>query len=547
MWRKILRPFGVVSSLGILLGAVCFFTALSPSLVPRSGLLQGVLAGCCFAAGYGIGVLIASIWKWLELPVPRTDIHRRIYLGALAIGTILILAALILAAGWQNDVHRAMKLPPVESVRPFTISGVALVVAAILLAIGRLFRRAARTVSSRLSGHLPQKIAILAGVLAALALFNFIGSEVILGQGFKLFDKTYARVDATISDDTIAPADPLKTGSSESLLDWNTLGAEGRKFILATPDAEQISAITNRPALEPLRVYVGMGSAKDADARAQLALNEAIRIGAFERKVLVLATPTGTGWMDPSAHFPLETLLDGDVATIGVQYSYLPSWLSLLAVPEYGSESARAVFLAFHDYWEALPADSRPQLYLFGLSLGAMNTDLSYDYYDIVDAPPNGVFMAGPPFTSRSWNQITHDRDAGSPAWLPKFRDGKVVRFMSQKGVPDHGTAWADTRILYLQYASDGIVFFSPSLIWQRPQWLDQPHGPDVSPELRWFPVVTFLQVGFDLLTATSTPRGHGHVYDGGDYMEGWNAILKTERPPEERQRLREAMKAQDL
>lgn len=547
MWRKILRPFGVVSSLGILLGAICFFTALSPSLVPRSGLLQGVLAGCCFAAGYGIGVLIASLWKWLELPVPCADIHRRIYFGALAIGTLLILAALILAAGWQNDVHRAMNLPPVESVRPFTISGVALVVAAILLAIGRLFRRAARTVSSRLSGHLPQKIAILAGVLAALALFNFIGSEVILGQGFKLFDKTYARVDATISDDTIAPADPLKTGSSASLLDWNTLGAEGRKFILATPDAGQISAITSRPALEPLRVYVGMGSAEDADTRAQLALDEAIRIGAFERKVLVLATPTGTGWMDPSAHFPLETLLDGDVATIGVQYSYLPSWLSLLAVPEYGSESARAVFLAFHDYWEALPADSRPQLYLFGLSLGAMNTDLSYDYYDIVDAPPNGVFMAGPPFTSRSWNQITHDRDTGSPAWLPTFRDGKVVRFMSQKGVPDHDTAWADTRILYLQYASDGIVFFSPSLIWQRPQWLDQPHGPDVSPKLRWFPVVTFLQVGFDLLTATSTPRGHGHVYDGGDYMEGWNAILKTERPPEERQRLREAMKAQDL
>ncbi|WP_312136810.1 alpha/beta-hydrolase family protein [Brevundimonas sp.] len=547
MWRTILRPFGVVSSLGILLGAICFFTALSPSLVPRSGLLQGVLAGCCFAAGYGIGVLIASLWKWLELPVPRVDIHRGIYFGALAIGAILIIAALILAAGWQNDVHRAMGLPPVESVRPFTISSVALVVAAILLAIGRLFRRAARTVSSRLAGHLPQKIAILAGVLAALALFNFIGSEVILGQSFKLFDKTYARVDATISDDTIAPADPLKTGSSASLLDWNTLGAEGRKFILATPDAEQISAITNRPALEPLRVYIGMGSAEDADTRAQLALNEAIRIGAFERKVLVLATPTGTGWMDPSAHFPLETLLDGDVATIGVQYSYLPSWLSLLAVPEYGSESARAVFLALHDYWEALPADSRPQLYLFGLSLGAMNTDLSYDYYDIVDAPPNGVFMAGPPFTSRSWNQITHDRDAGSPAWLPTFRDGKVVRFMNQKGVPDHGTAWADTRILYLQYASDGIMFFSPSLIWQRPQWLDQPHGPDVSPKLRWFPVVTFLQVGFDLLTATSTPRGHGHVYDGGDYMEGWNAILKTERPPEERQRLREAMKAQDL
>ncbi|MEG2731474.1 alpha/beta-hydrolase N-terminal domain-containing protein, partial [Brevundimonas sp.] len=120
MWRKILRPFGVVSSLGILLGAMCFFTALSPSLVPRTGLLQGVLAGCCFAAGYGIGVLVSSLWRWLGLPVPKPLLLRRIYFTALILGAVLILAALILAAGWQNDVHRVMGLPPVESVRPFT-------------------------------------------------------------------------------------------------------------------------------------------------------------------------------------------------------------------------------------------------------------------------------------------------------------------------------------------------------------------------------------------------------------------------------------------
>lgn len=547
MWRKILSPFGVVSSLGILLGAVCFFTSLSPSLVPRSGLVQGILAGCCFTAGYGIGVLITALWKWLGLPVPDAVLLRRIYLTALAVGAILILTALLMAPVWQNEVHSAMGLPPVETVRPFTISGVALVVAAVLLAIGRLFRRSARTVSSRLSGHLPKKLAILAGVLVALALFNFIGSEVLVGQGFKAFDRTYARIDATISEDAVAPADPLKSGSSASLLDWNSLGAQGRDFINAAPNAAHISAITDRPSLEPLRVYVGMGSAEEATARAKLALDEAIRIGAFERSTLVIATPTGTGWMDPSSHYPLEILLDGDVATVGVQYSYLPSWLSLLAVPEYGAESARAVFLTFHDYWSALPVDKRPKLYLFGLSLGSMNTDLSYDVYDIVDAPMDGVFMAGPPFASRSWLQLTRDRDAGSPAWLPVFRNSKVVRFMNQSGPPASDKPWGDTRILYLQYATDGIVFFSPDLIWKRPQWLDTPRGPGVSPKLRWFPVVTFLQVGFDLLTATSTPRGHGHVYDGADYMNGWNAILETNRAPEELARLRTAMRERGL
>ena len=545
-WRIFLAPFGV-SVLGIVLGSICFFTSLTPSLVPRSGLLQGVLAGCCFAAGYGVGVGVKFIWTWLGLP--RLDRTKRNMAIKIAIGTAVgfIVAGLVMAAHWQQDVHTAMGLPPVETVRPFTIAGVAGAVAIVLLSIGRVFRLAVQISSKWLSEHLPQKVALLASLVATIAAFVFIGGDVIIGGAFTAFDKTYARIDATLPDDGQSPSDPLATGSPASLIDWSSMGAEGRAFVSQGPDASAISAITDRPALQPLRIYVGMGSAETATERARLALNEAIRVGAFERDALVIATPTGTGWMDPSSHFPLEVLLDGDVATVGVQYSYLPSWLSLLAVPEYGAESARAVFLAFHDFWSRLPEDTRPKLYLFGLSLGAMNTDLSYDFYDVVDAPMDGVFMSGPPFTSRGWGQLTRDRDAETPAWLPRFRNGEVVRFMNQSGIPPQSGEWGATRILYLQYATDGIVFFSPSLIWQRPKWLDQPRGPGVSPRLRWVPIVTFLQVGFDLLTATTTPSGQGHVYAGVDYMIGWNAMLGTDRSAEELARLKTAMAAREL
>lgn len=546
MWRKFLAPFGV-SVLGIVLGSICFFTSLTPSLVPRSGLLQGVLAGCCFSAGYGVGVVFKALWTWLGLPRLNKDRRRIAVRIATGIAIAFVIAGLLLAARWQQDVHAAMGLPPVETVRPFTIALVATVVAIVLISIGRVFRYAVQISSNWLATHLPQKVALLASLAVTVAAFVFIGGDVILGSAFSAFDRTYARVDATLPDDGLSPSDPLATGSPQSLIDWASLGAEGRKFITNGPDRALIARITGREAMQPLRVYVGMGSAPTAEERAQLALNEAIRIGAFERKALVIATPTGTGWMDPSGHFPLEALLDGDVATVGVQYSYLPSWLSLLAVPEYGAESARAVFLTFHDYWSRLPQDSRPDLYLFGLSLGAMNTDLSYDFYDVVDAPMDGVFMSGPPFTSRAWTQLTADRDPGSPAWLPRFRNGEVVRFMNQDGIPPQTGDWGTTRILYLQYASDGIVFFSPSLIWQEPEWLNHPRGPGVSDKLRWVPIVTFLQVGFDLLTATTTPRGQGHVYDGADYMVGWNALLGVDRSPEELARLKVAMHERDL
>ena len=69
-------------------------------------------------------------------------------------------------------------------------------------------------------------------------------------------------------------------------------------------------------------VYVGLNNAENESDRADLALQELIRIGAFDRKLLVIATPTGTGWIDPASVSPLECLWDGDVASVSVQYSY---------------------------------------------------------------------------------------------------------------------------------------------------------------------------------------------------------------------------------
>jgi uncharacterized membrane protein len=80
-------------------------------------------------------------------------------------------------------------------------------------------------------------------------------------------------------------------------------------------------------------------------------------------------------------------------------------------------------------------------------------------------------------------------------------------------------------RNVYIQYSSDPMVWFSPDLAWNRPQWLTDPPGPDVSPHLRWYPIVTFLQIAFDLPMATTVPIGHGHNYSPANYIDGWVAV----------------------
>jgi uncharacterized membrane protein len=138
---------------------------------------------------------------------------------------------------------------------------------------------------------------------------------------------------------------------------------------------------------------------------------------------------------------------------------------------------------------------------------------------------------------------MTQDREPGSPAWLPKFRNGTVVRFMNQtQGLEEGYGPWSDFRIVFLQYASDPITFFAPSSAWQEPDWMLSPRGPDVSKDLRWFPIVTMLQLAADMAIGTA-PRGFGHEYAAADYIDAWMGLIRPEGWTEaEVERLRERL-----
>ncbi len=422
----------VFCATGLVLGMLFFAAALSPSLVPRTGPVQGLLGGLSFAAGYGLGVVLAAGWRALELPQPgpRWRLRLRLGFGIPAVG--LAVWALWRAPVWQNDLRGLMGLDPVETVRPFTIAGVALAVFLVLWLVVLAIRLTGQGLSRRLARRLPGPQAVVLGVVLTAVLFWNIGNGVVIRGALAAFDTVYASLDGLFDEDSPRPDDPLKTGSPESLIDWAGLGRQGRAFVAGPPDRAAIARLTGGEAQEPLRVYAGLNSAEDPEARAALALAELIRIGAFDRGHLVIATPTGTGWVDPEGQRALELVLRGDVATVSVQYSYVASWIALLSQPGMGIETARAVFAAVYGHWQGLPPGERPRLWLNGLSLGAFNSDLSHDLHQVIADPYDGALWAGPPFNSPTWSDVTRRRDAGTPAWLPQWREGRAVRFTSQ-------------------------------------------------------------------------------------------------------------------
>ncbi|AGA84649.1 alpha/beta hydrolase [Stutzerimonas stutzeri] len=522
----LLSAWRSLSGFGLLLGTLFFCAALKPSLVPRSTLSQGVLAGAALAVGYGIGVLWRWLWRYLGLPERPEHLRERVNLLIAAVCVPLAGFFLSQVAGWQNAVRALMGMEPVSSAHLIEVVLTALATFLILLTLARLYRLVSRFVSRHADRILPRRVANVIGVLVALALFWSLATDVLVAQALRALDASFAQYDALIEPETAPPASPLKSGSAASTLRWEELGRTGRGFIGSGPSAAEISAVSGEPALEPIRVYVGLRAAETPRQRARLALSELQRSGAFERSVLVVVAPTGTGWIDPAAMNTVEYLHHGDIASVALQYSYLNSPLALLVEADYGRDVARALFAEIYAYWTRLPPERRPRLYLHGLSLGALHSQRSWELHELLGDPIHGALWSGPPFRSDLWRSLTDSRNEGSPEWRPQFRDGRFVRFMNQQGTPEPADApWGPMRLLYLQYASDPITFFDHRYAWRRPDWLAEPRGPDVSPSLRWFPLVTMLQLAVDMAVTTPTPPGYGHVYAPADYVDAWRIV----------------------
>lgn len=523
--KLFLRYVRSFSFIGLVFATLFFSASVTPSLLPRNIVFQGLLSGFAIAVGYGIGVGLLHIYEFFQVPEPSLPVQRKLKWIIVGIVTIIFVDFLRRMTYWQNSLRELMEMEPLQSAYPMRTALIAVLFGLLLVALARAVRLVFRLISRRLKRFLPPRVAYtISMVVVTLAIF-FIANGLIARGLLNAADAFFLQADALIDPGVQRPADPMVCGSEDSLIPWGSIGRHGKVFIALGPSQADIDDFWQAETMQPIRVYAGMRSADTKRQQAKLALDELIRLGGFKRSVLVVATPTGTGWLDPGAVNSIEYMHRGDTAIVSTQYSYLPSWITILVDPERSIESARYLFEEVYGYWKTLPPDDRPKLYLQGLSLGSLGSELSAAWYTILEDPHHGAVWSGPPFPSRQWASVVRSRNADTPAWLPEFRDGAMVRFTAQKNSLDNDQRWGPIRNVYIQYASDPMVFFSPDLLIRRPDWLQGQRGPDVSPHLNWYPIVTFLKVGFDLPMAISVPPGYGHNYAPAHYIDAWAAV----------------------
>jgi uncharacterized membrane protein len=505
------RGLGFAGCIG---AVVMFCLSLTPSLLPRHWGLQGVLSGVTMAIGYGFGATVGAAVRRVW-PRPLPAVPRWGWAVLAGAGAGLAVVFLWLGDSWQRELRRLVDAAPATGWEPLFIAGVAAAGFGLLLLAARAFRLATRRLAATFGRFSPRPVASFAAVGLVAALSYGVGQQVVFTGFVDLAERTAASANAAIAPDLARPDSTYVSGGAGSLVPWDTLGTHGRDFTAGAGGSD----LGGKP---PIRVYVGRDSAPDLAGRAELAVRELERTGGFDRAVLAVITTTGTGWVNPAVPQALEYMYQGDSAVVAMQYSYLPSWISFMADRSSATEAAAALIGAVRDRLDTVPADQRPRFVVYGESLGAHGTEAAFGDLDELLSGVDGALLAGPPHSNPIWREVTGERDAGSPIWQPTYDEGGAVRFGQY--APDLSGA-GSSRLVYLQNASDPIVWWSPELLYREPEWLDGARGPDVSGAMRWFPVVTFWQVTVDLITSTSAPDGHGHSYHGS-IADGWAALV---------------------
>jgi uncharacterized membrane protein len=509
-------------------GALVFAClSFAPSLLPRGGLLQGVVTGITAAIGYGLGVWAASIWRAFADRGPRRP--RRWAWTAFSVSAgVLFAVSFGLGQYWQYDIRKLMGVTNYNIPLVIASPVIAVAVFCLIVATGRGLRGLYRWVAGRLGRWMGPRAARGVGWALVVGLTYLVVSGLLLQGLVNVANGAYSLKNNTTAAGVRQPGTSLRSGGPGSLIRWDSLGYQGRSFAGAGPSAAGIERVTHQRAMEPIRAYAGLKSAGGVQAQASLAVKDLQRAGGFSRKDLLVVTTTGSGWVVPALVDSFEYLSGGDCATVAIQYSYLPSWISYLVDKSKALAAGRALFDAVYGAWVKLPPAHRPRLFVAGESLGSFGGEAAFTGAQDMANLTSGVLFSGPPSFNTLFGDFRDHRQPGSPEVQPVYQDGRIVRFSNDPaaGIPPTGQPWNGARVLYLLHPSDPVVWWSPDLIFSEPDWTGQSPGRDVLGAMFWVPFITFWLVSADLPFAASVPAGHGHVYTA-EFVDGWNAVLR--------------------
>jgi uncharacterized membrane protein len=280
-------------------------------------------------------------------------------------------------------------------------------------------------------------------------------------------------------------AQPAPPGTSAVMRD--ELDARGIRFV---------DTVMTGLQEQPVRVYAGLGMGTTPEERVQYAIDQMHALGAFDKSRIVIAQPSGSGFVNQVPIQTAEILADGDIATVALQYGDSRSFsVDSILARNVAIEQHRMLIEAVHREIEKLPEGERPELYLYGESLGGWTAQDAVTKDGVQDMEDLGIRRAlwvGTPGLSH-WSERVPAENA------VRVTGTDDLERLSSADVDD------DDRILEFRNANDAVTKLDLREIWSRPDWME---GDDrVTPDQAWIPGITFLQGALDTYNAIAASK----------------------------------------
>lgn len=526
-----------ISLIGVVGALVMYGVSVSPSLLARSWQWHAVASGVLSAVGYIVGL---TIQRFYALVVPRLGVEITAPQSvSIAFRAVLLLGFFLWFLRWLLQSYRERKRANhLVGMRGETLGEYllgtfcAFILMLALLGIAWGLQWIGRAIVSVLSRWMHMVFALALSLLILVVIVYALTSQVLLKLGINFFTRHARKMNNRTAKGIVQPQVPERSGSPQSRSSWRAVGGQGRVFLGRGPSRADIEAVTGCSAMEPIRVYAGMPEeGQSLQSAADLVVEELHRTGAFDRAVILIATSTGSGWVDEWQVQPLEYLTRGNCATASMQYSFVPSSINFLTDLDVSEEAAVILFETIRRAVDEIPEDRRPALFVCGESLGAYASQHVFSGIVDVLSRTDGALWVGTPAFTPMHAELTVIRHRGSPEVAPVVANGRHVRFVN---VPEN--LWSDVygrelgdwnypRVVYAQHPSDPVVWWNSELVWHKPDWISEKVDGDVSPHMQYTRGATYIQVLVDMPVAGTAPGGHGHTYHE-ELIPLWEAIL---------------------
>ena len=526
-----------ISLIGVVGALVMYGVSVSPSLLARSWQWHAVASGVLSAVGYIVGL---TIQRFYALVVPRLGVEITAPKAvSIAFRAVLLLGFFLWFLRWLLQSYRERKRANhLVGMRGETLGEYllgtfcAFILMLFLLGIAWGLQWIGRAIVIVLSQWMHMVFALALSLLILVVIVYALTSQVLLKLGINFFTRHARKMNNRTAKGIVQPQVPERSGSPQSRSSWRAVGGQGRVFLGRGPSRADIEAVTGCSAMEPIRVYAGMPEeGQSLQSAADLVVEELHRTGAFDRAVILIATSTGSGWVDEWQVQPLEYLTCGNCATASMQYSFVPSSINFLTDLDVSEEAAVILFETIRRAVDEIPEDRRPALFACGESLGAYASQHVFSGIVDVLSRTDGALWVGTPAFTPMHAELTAIRHRGSPEVAPVVANGRHVRFVN---VPEN--LWEDVygrelgdwnypRVVYAQHPSDPVVWWNSELVWHKPDWISEKVDGDVSPHMQYTRGATYIQVLVDMPVAGTAPGGHGHTYHE-ELIPLWEAIL---------------------